>query len=284
MSREFQSPCRDWWPSSSASSARYCAGLMFQSPCRDWWPSSTPSALRRSAMRRQFQSPCRDWWPSSLELSMSVFALGRFNPPVGIGGLQAHVLGYHLFPSRVVSIPLSGLVAFKLASLWRPRLVSKFQSPCRDWWPSSALDLGHPLDGLDVSIPLSGLVAFKRGVVCRWRNPGGFQSPCRDWWPSSVDKPGALLHLDWFQSPCRDWWPSSTRPLREIPFRLQVSIPLSGLVAFKRAGQPRTLRAPTGFNPPVGIGGLQAAAGARECGHCIGVSIPLSGLVAFKPP
>ena len=159
---------------------------MFQSPCRDWWPSSIlPEAT--SAHRRQFQSPCRDWWPSSVARRMLHDDPGGFNPPVGIGGLQA-------------SSPCP-----------RDRATPRFQSPCRDWWPSS-----HPA--------VLALETHQR----RFNPPvgiGGLQA-------SFPSLPHPILTL--FQSPCRDWWPSSRTRITTMPQMRGVSIPLSGLVAFKR--------------------------------------------------
>ena len=257
----FQSPCRDWWPSSPQGPSHAQEVYVFQSPCRDWWPSSLLDHQIANVGKR-FQSPCRDWWPSSAASYVSARRCQpSFNPPVGIGGLQARIARPLRILSRIsfnppvgigglqaaerrhpvdrfldVSIPLSGLVAFKRYNVHHHHRRRRcFNPPVGIGGLQAPAASGEKCAESKVSIPLSGLVAFKPRFG-RGGADGGdqFQSPCRDWWPSSAARGASGSEPIQFQSPCRDWWPSSLA----TPWQVKPGS--------------------KGFNPPVGIGGLQA--------------------------
>ena len=236
----FQSPCRDWWPSSELGRVERSELRRFQSPCRDWWPSSNFDTTGKDTRKKRFNPPVGIGGLQACSLCSAIEnQQACFNPPVGIGGLQA---GMHVGPmsGRTVSIPLSGLVAFKQAGGdLAPQGLGKVSIPLSGLVAFKRVCLQRYGCTRRVSIPLSGLVAFKRALR------------------SSSGSPSEM-----FQSPCRDWWPSSCDHQRRRARRLQVSIPLSGLVAFKLSSLIRQSETAAGFNPPVGIGGLQAAPSA----------------------
>ncbi len=135
-----------------------------------------------------------------------------------------------------------------------------------------------------VSIPQSGLQAFRpRGWPRRSRLGRGFQSLNRAY-KRSDHRRSVVRHLvlRWFQSLNRAYKRSDGRPAHQRPEVNAVSIPQSGLQAFRRIDDLKARFESRSFNPSIGLTSVPTWSTIYSYNNYRTVSIPQSGLQAFR--
>ena len=229
-------------------------------PRSGFWVFKRVVRAASACCMNQFQSLGRDSGCSSQTvpgLFQSVFR--RFNPSVGILGVQACPLRRLGLSERPVSIPRSGFWVFKLAGAGGGLLATKVSIPRSGFWVFKPPLCGSPAGEPQVSIPRSGFWVFKQ------RSRGKARAGQRCFNPSvgilGVQADQAVpvdAADDVFQSLGRDSGCSSLDKLVD-----DIGHTLS-------------------FNPSVGILGVQACIDGFLAVEPVVVSIPRSGFWVFK--
>ena len=254
-----------------------------------------------------FQSLDRDSGPSDLFRSSQHLHLSCcFNPSIGILGLQTPVPARRANGPAGVSIPRSGFWAFRLTDATRPSALLTGSNPSigilglqtgmrgrvagmPDWVHSIGI-LGLQTNcsccppGFcgNVSIPRSGFWAF------RLKRGGGKHCRCI----VSIPRSGfwafrrligstQIECLRCVSIPRSGFWAFRHDLTYNCIRHYIVSIPRSGFWAFRRGPGAQTPRHLGGFNPSIGILGLQTFFLLLMLLPPLSVSIPRSGFWAF---
>ena len=207
-----------------------------------------------------FQSLGRDSGCSSIQREGEHLVLRvRFNPSVGILGVQAHRQTTAAVFTEHVSIPRSGFWVFKHRPDRRPSDRQHRFNPSVGILGVQAMDAQAAEDADHRFNPSVGILGVQANE--RRRDP----APERSFNPSvgilgvqAGSDTSLGIDINLFQSLGRDSGCSSAVFLSQAACWLNVSIPRSGFWVFKLEAEGKRDGSRDGFNPSVGILGVQA--------------------------